>query len=708
MVYLRVSMHKPVGLICRELAVMSCFLLLVTATCTLGQDPSLKSQSKLVISSRRADDPLAAPRFGAWGFDTAAEDRSVKPGDDFNVYANGSWIRDTTIPGDRTSIGLFANLRALSDARTKAILEKAAASHALPTAPEGKLGAMYRSFMDVQTVESKGAKPLESDLNRLPAIGSREAMAEWMGHEFSGFQEAPFELDIAYDTARPNRNAVYLDQGGLGLPDRDYYLDPQFAPKKAAYEAYAAQLLELAGWSDAKRKAAAIVSLETQIAAVSWTHADERDATKTNNPTTIAALAKAAPEFPWVRFLRGAGLGNADRIIVRSKTSVPKIAVIYAATSLETLRAWEAFRTIDNAAPYLSSPFVQARFDFRSHILSGQPELPIRWKRAVTTANDAMGAAIGKIYVAEYFSPKAEAQVGDLVTNLRAALRERIDALTWMGPATKAEAQKKLANLQVQIGYPHLWRDYSGLEIRDDDLYGNVARSRAFDWQRRVRDFNKPWDKSAWRFWPQYPTAYTEDGQLIFTAGIAQPPFFEASADSAINYGALGAVIGHELTHSFDDQGRKEDAQGRLRDWWTAEDASRFEERAKRLSAQYSAMEPLAGLHLKGNVTLGENIADLGGLTIALSAYHASLNGKPAPVIDGVTGDQRVFLGWAQVWREKIRPEALRRQIESDLHSPNAERINGVVRNMDSWYKAYDIQEGQMLYLAPDQRVQIW
>jgi putative endopeptidase len=670
-----------------------------------AQQRSSERGAQAVVAADQT--PSAAPHDGTWGFDTSGVDPAVKPGDDFYTYANGEWVRRTVIPADRARYGALTNLRNLDDP-VHAILEDAAAANASLNSSEGKIGAMYHAFMDEHAVEARGRAPLTADLERVRRVGTRDDLAELMGFAHEGFQASIFDLDVAADAKDPTRYSVYLNQGGLGLPDRDYYLEPQFAAQKAAYQAYAARLLRLAGWADAQVEARAIVVFETRIAEAGWTHAEQRDAEKVYNPTTIAALERAVPGFAWARFLRSADLGGLASVVATTNTSLPKIAAIYASTPLTTLKAWETFRTVDSAAPYLSRPFVSAHFEFRSRTLAGQPQLPARWKRGVNAVNDALGAAVGQIYVARYFPPENKLKIEDLVARLKTALRVRIDGLNWMGPVTKAEAQHKLANLEVQIGYPKTWRDYGSLAISPNDLYGDVVRGRTFDWRRRVHLLNQPWDKSDWRFWPQYGTAYGENGQLIFTAALLQHPFFSPTADPAVNYGAIGGVIGHELTHSFDDQGRKTDAENRLRDWWTPADAAHFEELGRRLSAQYSAMEPLPGLHIKGDVTLGENIADLGGLTIALMAYRASLEGRPAQVIDGYTGDQRVFLGWAQAWREKSREDALRQQITTDVHSPATARVNGVVRNMDDWYAAYNVKPDQALYIAPADRVHIW
>ena len=414
------------------------------------------------------------------------------------------------------------------------------------------------------------------------------------------------------------------------------------------------------------------------------------------------------PAFAWRRFFAEAGLGNVQRVVMTINTSVPKLAKIFASTPLDTLKAWQAFHTIDAAAPYLPDAYVRAQILFRSQALGGQATLAPRWVRAVGFVNEAMGSAVGELYVKKYFPRENHEQISALVSNLRATLQDRLEHLPWMASSTKAEALHKLANLEVQIGQPEVWIDYRKLRAHPGDLYGNAKRERAFDWQRRVSQLHRLWNKSDWRFWPQFSTAYTENNQLIFTAAILQAPFFDPKADPAVNYGGLGAVIGYELTHSFDDQGRETDANKLLRNWWTTADAAQFKERADRLSMQYSTMEPLPGMHIKGDVTLGESIADLGGVTIAFETYHASLHGHLVPILDGFTGDQRFFLGWAQIWREKHRDDDLRRLITTDVHSPATARVNGVVRNMDSWYDSFNVHLNQALYLDPDQRVRIW
>ncbi len=653
--------------------------------------------------------PPETPHYGTWGFDTAGMNKAVAPGTSFFDYANGDWIARTQIPPDKTSYGAFDILADLSEARVHGILEAAAQAGGPTDTPRGKIGAMYRAFMDEQAIEAKGAAPLKPDLDEVRAVKSRDELAAVMGKSATGFQAAVFDVGINADDKDPTRYAVQLGQSGLGLPDRDYYLAPQFAAKKAAYQAYIARMLTLAGWPNAEAQAPQVLAFETKIAQASWTRAEQRDPDKVYNPTETAALDRMAPGFAWPRFFRASDLGDVKTVIATTNTSLPKIAAIYAATPLDTLKAWEAFHIASSAAPYLSSPFVQARFDFYSKTLGGQPQMPVRWKRAVRATNGALGEAVGEIYVAKYFPPEAKAKMEKLIADLKSAYREHIQAVDWMGPATKVEALKKLAAYDVQIGYPKKWKHYT-YAVAPGDLYGDVERSEGWEWNYRVARLHQPVDKDEWDMSPQTVNAYNNPtfNEVVFPAAILQPPFFDPKADPAINYGAIGGVIGHEMTHGFDDQGRKYDSTGKLRDWWTAADAARFEAKSKVLGAHYTAMEPLPGLHIKGDLTMGENIADLGGLTLGYAAYHTSLDGKPAPVIGAFTGDQRVFLGWAQVWREKLRDDALRQQVTSNEHSPPMARVNGVVQDVDAWYSAFHIKPGDPLYLAPAERVHIW
>jgi putative endopeptidase len=652
---------------------------------------------------------VASPKYGTWGFDASGEDPAVAPGTDFFRFANGTWWNKEVIPADKVRFGNFDILSVLSESRTRLLIEDAGAGRT--SDPDAvKVGAAYRAFMDQARVDRLDAAPLTADLAAIRAERGRRDVAALMGRANATFQSAIFEGDIQADEKAPTRYAVYLDTGGMGLPDRDYYLQPQFADKKAAYLAYVEAQLRQIGWVRPKAAAAAIVDFETQIAKASWSRAEERDVDKTYNPMSVTELAKYAPGFDFKAYLASANLGSSERVILAANTAFPKVAAIFAAAPLTTLKAWQAFHLVDSASPYLSDRFVQARFNFRNKTLAGQPEIQPRWKRGVGFVNGSLGEAVGRMYVAEYFTPEAKAKMDALVGNVKAALGARIQRLDWMSPETKAKALEKLAKFTVKIGYPVKWRDYSALALTDDDLYGDAERAGAFEWARKVRRLNDPVDKLEWDMTPQTVNAYynPSNNEIVFPAAILQPPFFDADADPAINYGGIGGVIGHEMTHGFDDQGRKADGDGALHDWWTAADATKFEAQAKRLGAQYSQFEPVPGIHVNGDLTMGENIADLGGVLLALDAYHASLNGQPAPVIDGLTGDQRVFLGWAQVWREKIRDDAAKQHAVSDPHSPAHFRVNGPLRNVDDWYAAFDIKPGDPLYVPPEQRVRIW
>jgi len=652
---------------------------------------------------------VTTPKYGTWGYDLTGEETTTPPGQDFFRYANGAWFDREQIPADRSRFGNFDKLAILSEARTHLLIEEAAVGRSAD--PDAvKVGDAYKAFMDETRAERLDAQPLAADLADIRAERTRNDIAALMGRGVGSFQEQLFGAVITADAKAPTHYAVYAGAGGLGLPDRDYYLQPQFTDKKAAYQAYVTQMLGMIEWPDAATSAKAVVDFETQVAEASWTRAQRRERDKTYNPMSVAQLSTYAPGFDYAAMLEGADLGGVDRLIVTTNTAFPKIAAIYAATPIETLKAWQAFHLVDNAAPYLSDRFVQARFAFRDKALAGQPELRARWKRGVDFVDSEVGESLGRMYVARYFTPEAKAKMDALVGHIREALAARIRKVAWMSPETKAKAEAKLAKFTVKIGYPDKWRDYSTLRVTPDDLYGDAERSEAFEWAREVKRLNGPVDRLEWGMHPQRVNAYynSSNNEIVFPAAILQPPFFDPDADPAINYGGIGGVIGHEMTHGFDDQGRKSDGDGRLDDWWTPADAAQFKVQADRLGAQYSQFEPVPGTHVKGELTMGENIADLGGVLLALDAYHASLNGQPAPVIDGLTGDQRVFLGWAQVWREKIRDDAARLLAVSDPHSPGHFRVNGPLRNVDAWYQAFDIKPTDPLYLPPDQRVRLW
>ncbi len=659
---------------------------------------------------------LASPHYGTWGFDLKSIDKGVKPGDDFYEYANGDALKTMEIPSDRTRYGNFDTLSVLSEARVHAILDDAAARHAPATSKEGKIGAFYRAFMDDKRAEQLGDAPLQKDLQPVRNANSREDLVRLMGDRHHGFYASIFGGGIGADAKDPMHYAFQMGSGGLGLPDRDYYLSDsqRFKDIRAKYVAYMAQMFTLAKWPEPEASAKAVMAFETKLAEASWTRIQRRDRDKTYNPMTPTELAAYAPGFDWNRYFAEQEIpGGLNRVIVSDNTAFPAKAKLFAETPVPTLKAWEAFHTIDGAAPLLNKAYVDAQFEFRSKTLNGQPEQRARWKRAVAATNGALGEVVGEVYVERYFPASAKAQMLELVGNIKLALRHRIENLEWMSPETKKKALDKLDHFTVKIAYPNKWRDYAKLQVSGSDLYGDVERSRAFEWDRDVARFRKPVDRSEWGMTPQTVNAYYNStmNEIVFPAAILQPPFFDPKADPAINYGGIGGVIGHEISHGFDDQGRKSDGSGRLTDWWTAEDAAKFKQRTDRLSAQYTANHPLASMpdeHVQGDLTMGENIGDMGGINLALDAYHASLHGGPAPVIDGFTGDQRVFLGWAQVWREKIRNESLIQQLHTDPHSPAEARVNEVVRNVNSWYTAFDVKPGDKLYLAPQDRVHIW
>ena len=652
---------------------------------------------------------LAAPRYGTWGFDLSGMDRSVKPGDDFFKFANGKWDERTVIPSDRTRYGNFNKLRELSEHRMHAILEDAKAGK-LNDPDAAKIAAGYASFMDEATLEKLDARPLAPWLAAIRKVKTKDDFTALMGRSNAAPYASILPVNITIDAKSPNRYAVTSGAGGLGLPDRDYYLQPGFAEKKAKYEAYVAQMLTLAGWEAPAENAKAIVAFETRLAEASWSRIQRRDRDKTYNPMSPAELNALTPGFDWNRYLATTGLPKVDRIIVTTNTAFGPFAKIYAETPLTTLKAWQAFRVADSAAPYMSKRFVDANWTFRSKELAGQPEQQARWKRGAAFMDNNIGEAVGRVYVARYFPPEAKVKMDALVGDIRTALKARIETLDWMGPDTRAKALEKLSKFTVKIAYPEKWQDYSALTFKADDLAGNVTRAATYDWNRRVARLNGPVDKAEWGMTPQTVNAYYNfaNNEIVFPAAILQPPFFDPDADPAINYGGIGGVIGHEISHGFDDQGRKSNGDGVLTDWWTAEDAAKFKVQSDRLGAQYSAFEPVPGAKVQGGLTMGENIGDNGGLSLALDAYRTSLKGAPAPVIDGLTGDQRVFLGWAQVWREKAREEFTRQQVVTDPHSPAYFRVNGTIRNVPGWYTAWDIQPGDKLYVPPEQRVKIW
>jgi len=648
--------------------------------------------------------------YGRWGFDESGVDPQANPGDSFFDFANGAWDARTAIPADKSRFGMFDALTDKTQEQVRAIIEEAAKSGAAPDTDAGKIGGLYNAFMDEARIERLDAAPIAAELADIRDAKTRTDIAILMGRSKSGFGGSLFAVTVNEDAKDPTRNALHASQAGWGLPDRDYYLKDTFRDKKAKYRDYIARMLDMVGWADAQQRADDIVALESRIAEASWSRAESRNRDKTYNPMTPAELDAYAPGFPWSAWLAAAEAGGAGRIIVRQNTAFPKLAKIFADAPLNTLQAWQAFRVVDQTAPFLSGRFVAARFEFRSRELGGQPEERQRWRRGTQLVNSSLGEVVGKIYIARHFPPDSKARMEELVGGLKRALRGRIENLPWMTQATKAKALEKLDLFGVKIGYPDKWRDYAALKIDPADLVGNVRRATAFRWAYAVAKLDKPVNRDEWSTTPQVVNAYymSTRNEIVFPAGILQPPFFDPNADMAINYGGIGGVIGHELTHGFDDQGRKSDGHGVLTDWWQPADTVKFQAEAAKYGAQYDTYAVAPGVNVKGAQTMGENIADLGGILLALDAYRASLHGAPAPVLGGYTGDQRVFLGWAQVWRAKARPDALKQQTTTDSHSPARFRVDGPLRNVDAWYDAFGVKPSNKLYLKPEDRVRIW
>jgi len=657
--------------------------------------------------------PLVAADYGPWGVDLDGMDTSLRPGDDFFRYVNGKWAQNTQIPPDKSSYGAFMILRDLSEKRVREIIENWAGRENLQFgSDEAKVASIYRTFLNEACIEELNAEPIKPYLGSIYSVQSHEDMAVIMAHSLYGFGSSFFKPHVGQDGKNPTQYVLYLSQSGLGLPDRDYYLRENFKEHKERYEKYVGDMLRLIGWAEPEENARHVVALETQIAEAHWSRAESRNRDRTYNPTTINELKQIASGFPWEKFFHSAGLSQVERIIMRQNTALVKLAAIYSETPISILQAWAVFHVVNDTASLLSSPFVQAHWEFNSHFLDGDQEQRARWKRAVESAESLMGEAIGRTYVEQYFPPDSKAKMESLVHDLLRALETRIKNLHWMSPETKANALLKLAMFGVKIGYPSKWIDYSMLDIKEGDLVGNVARGSKFEWDREIEHLGKEVDKEEWSMTPQTVNAYYSQSlnEIVFPAAILQPPFFNPNADSAVNYGGIGGVIGHEITHGFDDQGRKADGSGMLRDWWTAEDALKFEEQAARLGAQYEAVNfpDLPGLHINPRLTMGENIGDLGGIILGLDAYRLSLNGATQEIFDGFSGDQRVFLGWAQVWRTLTRTEARQQRLVSDPHSPGEVRAYAPLRNVDAWYEAFDVREGDAHFINPEDRVRIW
>ncbi|MEZ5290405.1 MAG: M13-type metalloendopeptidase [Vicinamibacterales bacterium] len=647
------------------------------------------------------------------GLDASGFDTSVRPQDDLSRYVNGGWLATTEIPPDKASYGGFVEAYDRTQDQLKALVEETSSTPGAPGSAAQKIGDFYAAFMDEARADALGITPLAAEFARIDAIGSRADLAAYFARQLKlGVGGAPIQGGVEGDAQEPTRSVLYVSQGGLGLPDRDYYLkdDAKLKDIRAKYTTYVAAMLAAAGVADAPAAARDVVALETTLARAHWTTVENRDAVKTYNRVPVAELGARFPGLDWAAWTGALGVASAPHLIVSQPSYLAALAKTVAASPVSRWKAHLKFHAVDRFAPYLSRALVDVRFDFRGRTLQGVEVLQPRWKRALVAMDAALGEMLGQVYVERYFAPAAKARMDQLVSNLSAAFKDGIDGLEWMGPETKQEAQAKLAAFRPKIGYPSRWRDYSGVAIAKDDLVGNVQRALEADADFQLAKVGKDVDPEEWGMTPQTINAYYNPvrNEIVFPAAILQPPFFDMAADDAVNYGAIGAVIGHEMGHGFDDQGRRFDAKGVLRDWWTEKDNEEFLRRARGLVAYYSAKEPIPGVTVNGELTLGENIGDLTGLVMAHRAYRMSLGGKDAPVMDGLTGDQRFFAGWAQAWRAKTRDEALRQQVMVDPHAPDSVRAIAPLPHVPAFYTAFDVKPGDALYLPPEARVRIW
>ncbi|WP_371398588.1 M13 family metallopeptidase [Algimonas porphyrae] len=653
---------------------------------------------------------MADPQLGTFGVSLENMDTAVDPGDNFFEYVNGTWLAETEIPADRSRYGSFNVLSDRAEERVRGIIE-AAASADNPTADEKRIADFYNAYMDLDAIEAAGLAPISEDLARIRAADDLNSIVDLMSDPALGLR-APVNPYIYIDAKENDTHSIYLSQSGLGLPNRDSYFDEgdRADAIRAGYVDFMTTMLTEAGVDNPRARAEAVMAYETAMAEGHWTPVQRRDRDATYNKMTMDELAEMAPGIPWARMFDNLGLSGETDLIVREKSAIDASADVFAETPVDVLKDYLTVSLLSSNAAYLPARIDDASFNFYGRILRGQEEQRPRWKRGVSAVNGTLGFVVGKVYVDKYFPPESKQQMDELVENLRAAFKDGIDNLEWMGAETKEEAQYKLAKFNPKIGYPDVWETYAGLEVDRDDLYGTIKSTREWGWEDQLGDLGGPIDRDEWGMTPQRVNAYYNSvlNEIVFPAAILDAPFFDPNADPAVNYGGIGAVIGHEMGHGFDDQGRKSDGDGVQRDWWTAEDAARFEERAARLADQYSAFEPLPGEFLDGRLGLGENIGDLTGVVLAYDAYKRSLNGEEAPVIDGFTGDQRFFMAWAQVWAIKWRDEALSQQIKNGPHSPGEFRANGIVRNVDAWYEAFNVGPDDAMYLAPEDRVRIW
>lgn len=673
----------------------------------------LLASSAMVLLAACSDKPAETPApkaaFGSFGIETANMDTSVKPGDDFYQYVNGVWLATFEMPADRARYGVFELLRDKSETDVKAIVDELGTKTLAAGSTEQKVADLYGSWMDEAAIEARGVEPLKPYLDQINAAATSDDLMKLGGTlDFT----VPFGAGIQTDPGDTTKYAVWIGQGGLGMPNRDYYLNTgeRFDAYRAAYKSYVTKLFELIGDANPAASADQVIALETKIANVQWTPERRRNIQEVVNPMTRAELKAFAPAVDWDVVLTGIGLGDVQNVIVGETTAIRDGGALMRSEPVDTWKKYMTFHVVNGNSAYLPKAFDDASFEFYSKTLRGVEAQRDRWKRGIGLLDGLIGEGLGEIYVARHFPADSKAKMDELIANLRKGLESRLHTLEWMDDATRAEALTKLSTFEPRVGYPSKWRDYAAMVVEPGKLFENVRNANRFEWERRLGMLNKPVDRSEWGMNPQTVNASYNPlmNQITFPAAILQPPFFDPNADPAVNYGAIGAVIGHEIGHGFDDQGREFDETGKIRNWWTPETNAKFVAATDALAAQYSQYCPIEGVCVNGRLTMGENIGDLGGLQMAYAAYKLSLNGQEAPVIDGFTGDQRFFMSWAQIWRAKMRDDALRSQIVVGPHSPSMVRGSNPIRNIDAWYAAFDVKEGDKMYLPPEQRVHIW
>jgi putative endopeptidase len=658
--------------------------------------------------------PLAPAPLPALGFDPTDLSSTIRPQDDFFQYVNGNWSDNTEIPAEWSRYGVAQVLYEETEEQLRLLIENATRTDSAPDDFDVyKIGDLYASFMNEQRVEELGLSPLSTELERISALRTHDDLIQYLGYALKVGIQVPLDFYIDADAANTDRSLAYIWQGGLGLPDRDYYLSDsvKLAEVREKYAAHIERMFDVAGWEGGAEAAKQILAMEKRIAEQHWSRVQNRDREKIySNKFSIDAANKLSPGFNWTSFLQAGDFGNPEQFIIAQTDYFAELGNILQKTPLDQWKTYLRFKTLKAFAPYLNFDVVQEDFDFQKRTLRGQEKIRKRWKRGVRLVNGSLGEMVGELYVAQHFPPESKESIDTMIANLREAFRQSIDSLEWMSDATKEAAQEKLAKFTTKIGYPDKWKEYAKLLIVPDDLVGNVRRSTMHTHAREVEKLSKPVDRTDWGMTPQTVNAYYRPtmNEIVFPAAILQAPYFDASVDDAVNYGAIGAIIGHEFSHGFDDQGRKFDGKGHLADWWVESDATEYEIRSAGLVSQYDAFQPLPDQNVNGALTLGENIADLAGLVAAYRAWKILQQDKDVPDINGFTGDQRFFIGYAQAWRSKQREESLREKLLSDPHSPPRYRVIGALKNMPEFYAAFDVKEGDGMYLAPEERVKIW